>query len=149
MFLRIELLLCCIISFASFPTSAFVAISSTNNKQFTHIMSSNSDDIFSSTPCPHPFSELPGDPSLMLVTNVDLGEKKIDIMKKCSKVISKHTGKPEAYIGVSINDNASVLFGGTDDPCALGNMYSIGSIAIEWKDPCRRIEITGGIQYSK
>jgi len=63
-------------------------------------MSSNSNEIFSSTPRPHPFNELPGDPSLMLVTNVDLGEKKIDIMKKCSKVISKHTGKPEAYIGV-------------------------------------------------
>ena len=33
--------------------------------------------------------------------------------------------------GVSINDNASVIFGGSDEPCALGNMYSIGAIAME------------------
>ncbi len=61
-------------------------------------------------PCVHP-SELPGDPSLILVTNLDLGDKKLDVMKKCSKAISEATGKPEAYIGVSITDNASVLFG--------------------------------------
>ena len=60
--------------------------------------------------CLHP-SELPGDPSLVLVTNMDLGDKKLDVMKKCSKAISEATGKPEAYIGVSITDNASVLFG--------------------------------------
>jgi len=58
----------------------------------------------------HP-SELPGDPSLLLVTNLDLGDKKMDVMKKCSKAISEATGKPEAYIGVSITDNASVIFG--------------------------------------
>lgn len=29
----------------------------------------------------HPFCDLPGDPSLMLTTNVDLGSKKLDIMK--------------------------------------------------------------------
>lgn len=61
-------------------------------------------------PCVH-ISELPGDPSLILVTNLDLGDKKLDVMKKCSKAISEATGKPEAYIGVSITDNASVLFG--------------------------------------
>ena len=61
-------------------------------------------------PCVHP-SELPGDPSLVLVTNLNLGDKKLDVMKKCSKAISEATGKPEAYIGVSITDNASVLFG--------------------------------------
>ena len=29
----------------------------------------------------HPFNTLPGDPSLHLVTNVDLGDKKMEIMK--------------------------------------------------------------------
>ena len=29
----------------------------------------------------HPFCDLPGDPSLIIVTNVDLGDKKLDIMK--------------------------------------------------------------------
>ena len=31
--------------------------------------------------CGHPFSTLPGDPSLILTTNVDLGDKKLEIMK--------------------------------------------------------------------
>ena len=48
----------------------------------------------------HP-SSLPGDPSLVLVTNLDLGgkEKKEKIMKACSQAIQKATGKQEAYIG--------------------------------------------------
>jgi hypothetical protein len=29
----------------------------------------------------HPFCQLPGDPSLILTTNVDLGDKKMEIMK--------------------------------------------------------------------
>jgi phenylpyruvate tautomerase len=32
---------------------------------------------------------------------------------------------------VSITDKASVIFGGTDDPAALGCLYSIGGIAQE------------------
>jgi hypothetical protein len=52
--------------------------------------------------CSHPFSQLPGDPSLLLVTNLDLGPKKLDIMKACSKAISAATGKPESYIGTSL-----------------------------------------------
>ena len=43
--------------------------------------------------------DLPGDRSLILTTNVDLGDKKMEIMKACSKAIEKATGKPESYIG--------------------------------------------------
>mmetsp|Transcript_17650 Transcript_17650/g.29983 ORF Transcript_17650/g.29983 Transcript_17650/m.29983 type:complete len:103 (+) Transcript_17650:21-329(+) len=48
----------------------------------------------------HPFCSLPGDPSLILTTNVDLGDKKMEIMKACSKAIAAQTGKPESYIGM-------------------------------------------------
>ena len=48
-----------------------------------------------------------------------------------SKAIAKHTGKPESYVAVSVTDNAAVIFGGSDDPCALGIMGSIGAIAKE------------------
>jgi phenylpyruvate tautomerase len=34
------------------------------------------------------------------------------------------------YAAVSINDNASVIFGGTDEPAALGCLYSIGAIGV-------------------
>ena len=81
-------------------------------------------------PAGHP-STLPGDPSLILTTNVDLGDKKMDIMKAFSKAISAATGKPESYIAVSVTDNASMIFGGSDAPLALGCMYSIGAIAME------------------
>mmetsp|Transcript_10763 Transcript_10763/g.15849 ORF Transcript_10763/g.15849 Transcript_10763/m.15849 type:complete len:175 (-) Transcript_10763:26-550(-) len=79
----------------------------------------------------HPFCDLPGDPSLILTTNIDLGEEKMEIMKSISKVITKHTGKPETYVAVSINDNADIVFGGSSDPAALGCMYSLGAIAQE------------------
>mmetsp|Transcript_14088 Transcript_14088/g.32621 ORF Transcript_14088/g.32621 Transcript_14088/m.32621 type:complete len:85 (-) Transcript_14088:1339-1593(-) len=32
---------------------------------------------------------------------------------------------------VSINDKADVIFGGTDEPAALGCLYSIGAISAE------------------
>eukprot|EP00536_Pseudo-nitzschia_multiseries_P014749 jgi/Psemu1/262397/estExt_Genewise1Plus.C_7630015 len=89
------------------------------------------ESVSAASPCPHPFAALPGDPSLVLVTNLDLGDKKLEVMKKASKAICEVTGKPEAYIGVSITDNASVIFGGSDAPCALGNLYSIGAISKE------------------
>ncbi|KAL7573597.1 hypothetical protein ACA910_008731 [Epithemia clementina (nom. ined.)] len=79
----------------------------------------------------HPFCDLPGDPSLLLTTNVDLGSKKLEIMKAMSKAIASSTGKPESYVAVSITDNASVIFGGSDAPTALGCLYSIGAIGVE------------------
>jgi len=47
-----------------------------------------------------------------------------------SKAIKKHTGKPEAYIAVSITDKVSVIFGGSDAPTALGTLTSIGAISV-------------------
>ena len=34
-------------------------------------------------------------------------------------------------VAVSVTDNAAVIFGGTDEPCAIGIMGSIGAIAME------------------
>eukprot|EP00560_Eucampia_antarctica_P003123 CAMPEP_0197834870 /NCGR_PEP_ID=MMETSP1437-20131217/24017_1 /TAXON_ID=49252 ORGANISM="Eucampia antarctica, Strain CCMP1452" /NCGR_SAMPLE_ID=MMETSP1437 /ASSEMBLY_ACC=CAM_ASM_001096 /LENGTH=140 /DNA_ID=CAMNT_0043439895 /DNA_START=225 /DNA_END=647 /DNA_ORIENTATION=+ len=80
--------------------------------------------------CVHP-STLPGDPSLLFVTNVDLGDKKIEVMKACSKAIEAVTGKPEQWIAVSIRDKEDIIFGGSEDPAALGCVYSLGSISME------------------
>eukprot|EP00546_Thalassionema_frauenfeldii_P009795 CAMPEP_0178915854 /NCGR_PEP_ID=MMETSP0786-20121207/12278_1 /TAXON_ID=186022 /ORGANISM="Thalassionema frauenfeldii, Strain CCMP 1798" /LENGTH=99 /DNA_ID=CAMNT_0020589051 /DNA_START=230 /DNA_END=525 /DNA_ORIENTATION=+ len=52
----------------------------------------------------------------------------MDIMKSISKAITTHTGKPETYVAVAINDNADIIFGGSSDPAALGCMYSLGAI---------------------
>mmetsp|Transcript_6184 Transcript_6184/g.13082 ORF Transcript_6184/g.13082 Transcript_6184/m.13082 type:complete len:160 (+) Transcript_6184:52-531(+) len=79
----------------------------------------------------HPHCDLPGDPSLILQTNVDLGDKKAEIMKELSALVAKSLGKPESYVAISITDNASMLFGGSDAPLALGCLYSLGSINME------------------
>lgn len=75
---------------------------------------------------PHP-SMLPGDPSLVLTTNVDLGEKEA-FMKQVSAAIAAATGKPESYVAVCVLDKQSVIFGGSDAPCAIGVLYSIGAV---------------------
>lgn len=119
-------------SSAAFVPSSYI-LGRCRGQFIVNNMSGPADDLTTpvTSPCPHPFTELPGDPSLLLVTNVDLGDKKLDIMMACSKAICVATGKPESYIGVSITDKAGVIFGGSDAPCALGNMYSIGAIAME------------------
>jgi len=76
-------------------------------------------------------SLLPGDPSLILSTNISLGDAKLGIMKAISAAISEHLGKPEQYVAVQINDSQSMIFGGSDDPTALGCLYSLGAIGKE------------------
>lgn len=83
-----------------------------------------------SIPNAHPHCDLPGDPSLILTTNVDLGDKKGEILKTLSALVASSTGKPESYVAVCITDNASMCFGGSDDPLALGCVYSLGAINV-------------------
>eukprot|EP00316_Scyphosphaera_apsteinii_P022209 CAMPEP_0119344800 /NCGR_PEP_ID=MMETSP1333-20130426/107156_1 /TAXON_ID=418940 /ORGANISM="Scyphosphaera apsteinii, Strain RCC1455" /LENGTH=154 /DNA_ID=CAMNT_0007357249 /DNA_START=2141 /DNA_END=2602 /DNA_ORIENTATION=- len=73
-------------------------------------------------------SLLPGDPSLVLNTNVMLGDAKVNFMKGASAVIASSLKKPEAYVAVAVSDGVSMLFGGSDAPCAVGCVYSLGSI---------------------
>ena len=47
----------------------------------------------------HPHCDLPGDPSLILTTNVDLGDKKGEILNAMSALVASSTGKPESYVG--------------------------------------------------
>lgn len=72
--------------------SSFHPLSKTGALSQQQKMSATENDI-------HPFCQLPGDPSLILTTNVDLGDKKLDVMKACSKAIAAATGKPESYVG--------------------------------------------------
>ena len=74
------------------------------------------------------FSDLPGDPSLLLNVNVALGDGKADFMKACSAAIASTLSKPESYVAVSVNDGLDIIFGGDAQPAALGCVYSIGQI---------------------
>jgi phenylpyruvate tautomerase len=69
-----------------------------------------------------------GDPSLILNTNVVMGDKKKEFLASASKAVAGGLGKPESYVAVSVSDGLSMLFGGSDAPCALACCYSLGSI---------------------
>jgi hypothetical protein len=43
-------------------------------------------------------------PSLLLTINFDLGTKKKEILKACSKLVSEHTGKPEQWISTCLEN---------------------------------------------
>ncbi len=47
----------------------------------------------------HPHCDLPGDPSLFVTTNVNLGDNKGAILKELSSLVASVTKKPETYVG--------------------------------------------------
>lgn len=72
-------------------------------------------------------AELPGDPSLILNTNVVISDK-MEFMKATSKIIAEKLSKPETYVAVCVNDGLDVIWAGEATPCALGTLCSIGQI---------------------
>mmetsp|Transcript_85752 Transcript_85752/g.142122 ORF Transcript_85752/g.142122 Transcript_85752/m.142122 type:complete len:195 (-) Transcript_85752:117-701(-) len=72
--------------------------------------------------------DMEGDPTLSIITNVDLGEKKMDIMKAMSKAVASALSKPESFVAVHVEDGKDLIRGGTDAPAAIGNCWSLGSI---------------------
>ena len=62
-------------------SSAFVPSTRWSECRVAVAMSTDGVDLQNPVPCePHPFSSLPGDPSLNIITNVDLGDKKLEVM---------------------------------------------------------------------
>lgn len=121
----------------SFGVLALAAVASAVAMQPSRVGSSamRSTPIMSSAPTPPAPAvdpcTLPGDPSLILSTNIDLGSEKVAFMQQCSKAIVAATGKPESYVAVCVNDKLDLIWGGEPTPCALGVLYSIGSIGKE------------------
>ena len=81
----LALLITLVVVLTFFLVEAFTDphVSSRSTSIFSLTMSSSSDSTTPSAAAKlhHPFCDLPGDPSLILTTNVDLGAKKLDIMK--------------------------------------------------------------------
>lgn len=101
------------------------------------------------TPTTCDFSTLPGDPSLILNVNVALKDKKA-FMKAASQAIVSALSKPEQYVAVCVNDGLDIIWAGEDTPCALGCLYSIGSISQETNGAltasiCQLLETHGGV----
>jgi phenylpyruvate tautomerase len=72
-----------------------------------------------------------GDPSIILHTNVKMGEKKKAFMTAVSQAVASGLGKPESFVAVCVNDGCDMIWGGQDVPCALGTLYSLGAINLE------------------
>ncbi|KAL9187539.1 hypothetical protein ACHAXT_001642 [Thalassiosira profunda] len=109
------------------PAASFAPFAS-RSVAHQHSLQMSADNKSTSAPGRHPHCDLPGDPSLILTTNVDLGDDKGAILKELSALVAASTGKPESYVAVCITDNASMVFGGSDAPLALGCVYSLGAI---------------------
>jgi len=69
--------------FAANPPAFITSASSSKQPiELNPLRSAMNDNCdMSCSTAPHPFTMLPGDPSLILHTNVDLGDKKLEIMK--------------------------------------------------------------------
>jgi len=72
-----------------------------------------------------------GDPSLSVLTNVDMGSKKTAFMLAASRSVAETLKKPESYVAVVAQDGLDMVWGGSDDPCALCRVTSLGSINVE------------------
>eukprot|EP00245_Coleochaete_scutata_P017258 TRINITY_DN8380_c0_g1_i1.p2 TRINITY_DN8380_c0_g1~~TRINITY_DN8380_c0_g1_i1.p2 ORF type:complete len:116 (+),score=26.85 TRINITY_DN8380_c0_g1_i1:114-461(+) len=68
-------------------------------------------------------------PTLLVQTNVPVDVTLTsDFLKDASKVVAKTIGKPEAYVMVSIKGEVPIVFGGTEEPAAFAQVYSIGGL---------------------
>lgn len=68
---------------------------------------------------------------MFVMTNIKLGDKKADFMKAASQSVAKCLSKPESYVAVCVQDGQDIIWGGSDAPCALCKVFSLGSINLE------------------
>ena len=75
--------------------------------------------------------DLPGDPSLVVHTNVRMQDSKRPFMLAASRSIAETLQKPESYVAVCAMDGLDMVWGGSDEPCALCRVTSLGAIGLE------------------
>jgi len=71
-------------------------------------------------------------PVLQITTNVTVDDA-TSLAKQASGLVAEMLGKPENYVMVTVNDNADLVFAGTDDPCAHLVLKSLGLPEAETK----------------
>ena len=64
-------------------------------------------------------------PVLQITTNVE-SQETTDLATKASSLVASILGKPESYVMVNIQTEASMTFAGTPDPCAFLMLKSLG-----------------------
>ena len=69
-------------------------------------------------------------PLIQLETSCDLSnpEKRQALARRLSSLAAEGIGKPEKYVMACVRDNVAMAMGGTDSPCALVTIKSIGGL---------------------
>eukprot|EP00894_Picocystis_sp_ML_P004323 jgi/Pico_ML_1/54840/g699.t1 len=71
-------------------------------------------------------------PTLNVTTNVPVDRVAAsDLVAALSKAVAELVGKPEAYVMVSLKPDTAMCFAGNEEPCAFGELISIGAIGGE------------------
>eukprot|EP01063_Lacrimia_lanifica_P041453 TRINITY_DN9681_c0_g1_i5.p2 TRINITY_DN9681_c0_g1~~TRINITY_DN9681_c0_g1_i5.p2 ORF type:complete len:119 (+),score=44.17 TRINITY_DN9681_c0_g1_i5:178-534(+) len=68
-------------------------------------------------------------PSLELSTNLALGDAKAQVLRALSQAVAEVTKKPEKFVMIAVHDESAMLYGGSDAPCAVAHLHSIGAIS--------------------
>lgn len=64
-------------------------------------------------------------PYLKMTTNQKIDNQQI-LCKQLSELAAEILGKPESYVMVELNDQANLIFAGSDDPAAHLKLKSLG-----------------------
>jgi len=67
-------------------------------------------------------------PTFSISTNLTRDQISKDFISAASKLIASALGKPETYVLIHVNPGQLMSFGGTDEPCALISLGSIGGV---------------------
>ncbi|ETN81531.1 hypothetical protein RB195_008732 [Necator americanus] len=67
-------------------------------------------------------------PVFQLSTNVSQSKVTPELLKQISSLVARILHKPESYVCVHVVADQSMTFAGTDDPCAVGSLKSIGGV---------------------
>ena len=62
-----------------------------------------------------------------------------DTLKALSKAVAESVGKPEQWVMVSLTTDKPMVYGGTELPCAYGELISIGAIGGEKNKAVRAV----------
>ncbi|KAL6728421.1 hypothetical protein Aduo_010196 [Ancylostoma duodenale] len=67
-------------------------------------------------------------PVFQLHTNVSQDKVTPDLLKQISALVARILHKPESYVAVHVVPDQKMTFAGTDGPCGIGILKSIGGV---------------------
>ncbi|VDL70266.1 unnamed protein product [Nippostrongylus brasiliensis] len=67
-------------------------------------------------------------PVFQLHTNVSNEKVTPELLKQISSLVARLLHKPESYVAVHVVPDQQMTFAGTDEPCGVGVLKSIGGV---------------------